>query len=300
MTTAAHRRQFLKLTGLGGVVFASALGFPIFAHAKRRELDFYWVQLSDTHWGFDGPGVNPDARGTLPKAIAAVNALVPQPDFVVFTGDLTHSTDDPAERRRRMAEFRDIVRGLRVRDIRFMLGEHDASLDRGEAYREHFGEPNYAFVHKGIHFIVLDNVSDPAAMLGEAQLAWLGKILGGLRRDAPIVVLTHRPLFDLYPQWDWATRDGARAIELMMPYRHVAVFYGHIHQVHHHVTGHIAHHAAQSLMFALPAPGSMPKRQPVAWDPGAPYKGLGLREIDSDAAEASHRISDRPVRGGGR
>jgi len=30
------------------------------------------------------------------------------------------------------------------------------------------------------------------------------------------------------PQWDWATRDGAQAIELLMPYRNVTVFYGHI------------------------------------------------------------------------
>lgn len=33
-----------------------------------------------------------------------------------------------------------------------------------------------------------------------------------------------------------------------MPFRNVVVFYGHIHQEHHHMTGHIAHHAANSLM----------------------------------------------------
>jgi calcineurin-like phosphoesterase family protein len=300
MACAADRRNFLKLAGLGGVVFASSLGFPLFTQAKQRDRDFYWVQLSDTHWGFDGPAVNPDAKGTLVKAVTAVNALAPQPDFVVFTGDLTHSADDPGERRRRMAEFREIVRALRVPTVRFMPGEHDAALDRGKAYREYFGEPNYVFAHKGIQFIVLDNVSDPAATLGEIQLEWLREHLGRLQHDTPIVVLTHRPLFDLYPQWDWATRDGERAIELLMPYRHVAVFYGHIHQVHHHTTGHIAHHAAQSLMFPLPAPGSVAKRQPVAWDPAAPYKGLGVRSVGSDPASASHRISDQPVRGAGK
>ena len=68
-------------------------------------------------------------------------------------------------------------------------------------------------------------------------------------------MFTHRPLFDLYPQWDWATRDGAQAIELLMPYRNVTVFYGHIHQEHHHMTGHIAHHSAKSLIFPLPRAG---------------------------------------------
>jgi hypothetical protein len=43
------------------------------------------VQLSDAHWAIEGPAVNPDAKGTLPKAIAAVNALPTAPDFVIFT-----------------------------------------------------------------------------------------------------------------------------------------------------------------------------------------------------------------------
>ena len=165
------RRNFLKIASFGGVVFASGLGCA--SRTPRSEADeFYFVQLSDTHWGFKG-APNPDAHVTLPKAVAAVNALDPQPDFIVFTGDLTHTTDDPAERRRRLAEFKKIVSELKNKDLRFMPGEHDASLDRGEAYRELFGAPYYSFDHKGVHFIALDNVSDPAARIGEEQLAWL-------------------------------------------------------------------------------------------------------------------------------
>ena len=51
-----------------------------------------------------------------------------------------------------------------------------------------------------------------------------------------------------------------------MPYPNVTVFYGHIHQEHHYKTGHIAHHAAKGLMYPLPAPGSVPKKQPIRWD----------------------------------
>src|SRR3989449_10058079 len=141
------RRQFLKVAGLGGVVSASGLAPGAEPYAAQDE--FFFVQLSDTHWGFQG-APNPDAAGTLPKAIAAVNALDPQPDFIVFTGDLTHTTDDPAERRRRLTEFRAIVGELKVRDVRFMPGEHDASLDAGAAYREQFGETHYSFDHKGV------------------------------------------------------------------------------------------------------------------------------------------------------
>ncbi len=284
MSRSFDRRDFLRLAGMGGVVFASGLASPGSGAATAYGTDdFHFVQLSDSHWGFEGPP-NPDARGTLPKAVAAVNALAQKPDFIVFTGDLTHTTDDPKVRRQRLTEFRDIVGKLDVKTIHYMPGEHDASLDNGEAFREFFGDTHYTFDHKGVHFIALDNVSDPRAQLGDAQLAWLAADLGKQPADARIVVLTHRPLFDLYPQWDWATRDGAKAIDLLMPFANVTVFYGHIHQENHHLTGHIAHHAATSLMFPLPAPASQPARNPVPWDPAMPYRGLGYRDIEAEGA----------------
>jgi hypothetical protein len=146
-----------------------------------------------------------------------------------------------------------------------------------------------------VHFIVVDNVSDPRALIGDEQLAWLAADLKRLPAEAPIVVFTHRPLFDLAPQWDWATRDGAKAIELLMPFKNVTVFYGHIHQEHHHMTGHIAHHAAKGLMFPLPAPGSQPNRAPLPWNPAEPYKGLGFRGVEADVDETRYSISEYPV-----
>ncbi len=107
-------------------------------------------------------------------------------------------------------------------------------------------------------------------------------------------MLTHRPLFDLMPQWDWATRDGSKAMELLMPYQNVTVFYGHIHQEHHHTTGHIAHHAALSLIFPIVAPGSQPKREPVLWDPERPYRGLGFRTVDA-AKAGGFTLHEEPV-----
>ena len=280
MPAAFDRRDFLRLAGVGaGVVFASGLA-GCAARAGAPATDFHFVQLSDSHWGFNGPAVNPEAGTTLARAVAEVNALPLQPDFIVFTGDLTHTTDDPQERRKRLREFKAIVADLKVRDIHFLPGEHDASLDRGAAFQEFFGPTHYSFDHRGVHFIALDNVSDPAARVGDEQLAWLAKDLATLDKDAPVVVLTHRPLFDLAPQWDWATRDGDQAVAQLMAYSNVTVFYGHIHQQHHHLSGHIAHHAATSLIFPLPAPGSPPRRTPVAWDAARPFRGLGWREVE--------------------
>lgn len=93
-------------------------------------------------------------------------------------------------------------------------------------------------------------------------------------KNARIAAFTHRPLFDLAPQWNGATRDAAEVLEMLMPYANVMVFYGHIHQTHHAMTGHIAHHAARSPMFALPAAGLQPKRLPAPWNAGVPYPGL--------------------------
>src|SRR5207249_3647317 len=170
---------------VAGVVFSSGLRGVSFAAGKSRVENFMFLQMSDLHWGFTGPAVNPDAEGTLDKAIAHVNALPHQPDFIVFTGDLTHTTDDPEDRRKRLAHVRDAVGKLKVKKQRYLAGEHDAALDRAEAFKEFFGETHYTFDHKGVHFIVLDNVSDPTGKLGDEQIQWLRADLGKLDKEAP-------------------------------------------------------------------------------------------------------------------
>jgi len=286
---SVDRRDFLKLTGIAGVTFTAGL-FPGHQASAQAAGDFHFVQISDTHWGFKG-APNPDAEHTLEKAIVTVNGLAQKPDFIVFTGDLTHTTEDGKERRARMKRFKEIVSELNVKDVRFLAGEHDASLDKGEAFKEFFGATHYTFDHKGVHFIALDNVSDPGAKLGNEQLAWLAADLKQHKTDDRIVVLTHRPLFDLVPNWDWTTADGAKAIDLLMPYQNVVVFYGHIHQEHHHMTGHIAHHAAKSLIFPQAAPGDAPRRPPPPpYD--ASLKPLGTRDI---AMSKTVTITEIPV-----
>jgi hypothetical protein len=52
------------------------------------------------------------------------------------------------------------------------------------------------------HFIVIGNVSDPTSSITGPQLQWLSDELNKLDKDSRIIVLTHRPLFDLYPNRD--------------------------------------------------------------------------------------------------
>ena len=295
MSIQGSRRDFLQLVGVGGVVFASGLAGAARGTKKSSvSSDFFFLQLSDTHWGYSG-AFNPEADVTLPRVVDTINRVGVRPDFIVFTGDLTHTTKDGAVRRRRMAEFKQIIGRLRSPALRLLPGEHDAAEDAGRAFEESFGAKHYAFDHKGVHFVALDNVSDTAGAVGAAQIDWLSDDLKTVARDAPIVVLTHRPLFDLSPQWDWATQDGAKVIDVLLPYKNVTVFYGHIHQEHHHATEHIRHHAARSLIFPLPAPGSGGQKVPLPWDPAAPLAGLGHRQVDVEGAARNARLTERPA-----
>ena len=303
----SQRREILRLLGVSGVTFASGLwgcaGRPGEATRGVRGAsesptgnrppgpDFFFLQLSDTHWGYEG-AANPDAARTLRDTIATINAVSLRPRFVIFTGDLTHSTDDPALRRARMKEFKAIVRELAVEELRYLPGEHDAALDGGEAYREFFGDTQYAFQHHGVFFLALDNVSLPGAILGESQLAWLAQEVARVPETAPLVVFAHRPLFDLYPAWEWSTKDGARAVAILQRHPNVSVFYGHIHREHEQRTGTVVHRAARSLVFPLPAPGSVAKKAPLGWDPQSPDHGLGYREVARERS-ALH-VRERP------
>lgn len=324
MTNPTYRRDVLRLAGIGGVVFASSLLRGVTAcssssnaSTKKRgrdggELgqappsgtprgaaqDFFFLQVSDTHWGFSGPMVNPEATMELPSVVRAINASATKPDFLVFTGDLTHNTDDVTVRKQRLNEFKQIVSDLKVPLVKFMPGEHDAAADGGQAFKEVIGDLRWSFDHQGIHFMAIDNVSDPMAMVGAEQLEWLRQDLAGFDAEAPIVVFAHRPLWDLKPEWDWATPDAGKVIELLTPYHNVTVFFGHIHQELHHMTGHIAHHSARSTMFALPTPETPGMRMPVPWDPAHPNAGLGYRSVEAETASAGYGLTEIPVPSG--
>jgi hypothetical protein len=83
---------------------------------------------------------------------------------------------------------------------------------------------------------------------------------------------------------------------LLSPFEKVTVFYGHIHQENQRTTGHIVHHAAKSLIFPMPAPGSAPDHKPLPWDPAQPYRGLGWRDIEVAPKSAEFEIREMPIR----
>ena len=291
-----NRRSFLKITGasLGiGVLYSAYPGarsegemgglFSALGRASGEKVaPFSFVQLSDAHVGFNGP---PDPLGTkaFERAVEMINGLPQRPDLVLFTGDLTHDTEDGDVHVQRMRQFQEISKQIKVPLIKCVPGEHDAGLDGGALYREFFGESHYSFDHRGVHFVALDNVSRAKPEIGAEQLAWLKKDLARFHKTAPIVVFTHRPLFDLRPDWEWFTSDGDDVMNMLSAYDNVTVLYGHIHRDDEHQIGNVHHYAARSLIFAFPDPTTVSgQRKPLPFDKDHPFKNLGIRSVRFD------------------
>ena len=291
--SATDRRKFLKIAGtsLGiGLLYSayplarsqgeaghvfSALG----KSAGEKVTPFSFIQLSDAHVGFNGP---PDPLGTkaFERAVDMINALPQRPDLVLFTGDLTHDTEDRNVHVQRMKQFQEISKRINVPLIKCVPGEHDAGLDGGALYREFFGESFYSFDHRGVHFVALDNVSRPKPEVGAEQVAWLKKDLARFSKSAPIVVFTHRPLFDLRPDWEWFTSDGDDVMNVLSAYDNVTVLYGHIHRDDEHETGGVHHYGARSLIFGFPDPNANTgPRKAMPFDKDHPFKNLGIRTV---------------------
>jgi predicted phosphodiesterase len=272
-----------------GVVYEFA---PLFAHSadagaitnyfKRvngeAPASFTFAQFSDPHVGFQGP---PDPLGTkaFENAVELMNKSAQRPDFVLFTGDLTHDAESRDAHAQRMQLFKSIAGRINTSAVHTVPGENDAALDGGVLYREHFGESHYSFDHKGVHFVALDNVSRGRPEVGPDQLAWLKADVARFPKTAPIVVFTHRPLFDLKPEWEWFTADGDDVMNVLAPYENVTVLYGHIHRHHFQQNGKVRHYAARSLIFAFNDPATNADKKQLPFNKDDPFKELGIRQV---------------------
>jgi hypothetical protein len=89
-----ERSQSLSLSAAGRETDFAA-GLPgISQGGQCKTSSARLSRLSGSHWGYRGPD-NPDAAVTLSKTLASVKALEVRPDFIAFTGNLTHTTGDP-------------------------------------------------------------------------------------------------------------------------------------------------------------------------------------------------------------
>jgi len=295
------RRQFLKCmawVGTGavwtmssGVLSGSPLG------AMHRGAGLRFVQISDSHIGFDKPA-NTDVTATLRAAIAKIKAEPEQPSFVLHTGDLTHLSK-PAQ----FDTLQQVMSELAL-PVFYVPGEHDVLEDDGKSYLQRFGRGTqgagwHSFDQNGIHFIGLVNVVDLKAgglgTLGPAQLEWLEKDVKRLKSSTPIVVFAHIPLWSVYPDWGWGTDDSARALSSLKRFGSVSVLNGHIHQVMQKVEGHVTFHTAMSTAFPQPAPGSAPSPGPMKVPDDRLRTLLGLSRVSFHEVNHPIAITDVPL-----
>jgi 3',5'-cyclic AMP phosphodiesterase CpdA len=301
-----RRRDFLKCSAWAGagVVWTFSAGIPRalalggagdMHEAHLAKQDFHFVQISDTHVGFN-KDANPEPLKTLQLGIDKIKALASQPALILHTGDISHLSKaeefDTADQ---------ILKQLPA-PIHYVPGEHDV-LDEGQgkAYLARYGKGTqgkgwYSFDDHGVHFIALINVLDfqagHLATLGADQLKWLADDLRAVQSSTPIVVFSHIPLWTVYAPWGWGTEDGANALALLRNYGSVTVLNGHIHQVIQKVEGNLTFHTARSTAYPQPEPGQAPAPGPMKVASDQLRSFLGISDVKTVAGNHALALID--------
>ena len=304
------RRGFLKCmawAGTGVVWTIASSGLPTSrafgqtahsktAHNKTGKGDLHFLQISDSHMGFNKPA-NPDVSGTLQAAVDKINGLPDAPEFMIHTGDITHSSK-PEE----FDTVQQILKGAHTKQIFYVPGEHDTNIDDGKQYMERYGKGTkgtgwYSFNHKGVHFVGLNNVVQVEGMgkLGGEQLEWLEGDLKSVSNSTPVVLFAHIPLWTVYPDWGWATQDSEQAMSYLKRFGSVTFPNGHIHQVLQKVEGNATFHTAMSTAFPQPAPGTAPAPGPMKVPAERLRSVLGLTDVHYVAQSHSLAVVDSPL-----
>ncbi len=299
------RRSFLKLSAAAAAAaMAEGVAFHFHSYQPVRVAraasggtpEFTFAYISDSH--LYKRDLNDRFVRQLLRAVDDINHLSPQPDFVLYGGDLAQ-LGQPLE----LELGAQILKNLKA-PVRMMVGEHDWFLDMGEKWRGLFGEPTYSFDHKGVHFVVLhsvmeddfwtergmtpkermqtvaglDNGIQSRFKVGAEQRSWLDNDLRSYSNDAPIIVFSHSPLYKYYRPWNFWTDDAEDVQAILARFSRVAVVHGHTHQLLTHRIGNIHFHGMLSTAWPWPyAPEGLPALtvQMNRADPFNPNDGLG-------------------------
>jgi 3',5'-cyclic-AMP phosphodiesterase len=300
------RRSFLKVSAAAfGAVAAQGLVPPhsfqpiSVAHAQTptgKAERFRIAYISDSHL-YDRT-LNDRFINALMRAVDDVNAMDPQPDFVLYGGDLAQ-----LGQAKELELGAQILKNLKA-PMRIMVGEHDWYLDMGEKWKALFGAPNYTFEHKGVQFVVLnsiiekdfwtargltpmqrmqtvaglDNGVQSPFSVGDEQRAWLAEQLKAVPSSKPLIVFSHSPLYKLYKPWNFWTDDAEQVQAILRRFRSVVVVHGHTHQLLTQRIGNIHFHGMLSTAWPWPyAPEGMPELtvQMSRPDPFNPNDGCG-------------------------
>ena len=300
------RRGFLRVSGgAAAAAVAAGVGFPFssflpinvaYADAGGGLQGFNFAYISDSH--LYAKKTNERFVRQLLRAVDDVNSLDPQPDFVLYGGDLAQ-----LGRKEELDLGAQILKALKA-PVRMMVGEHDWYFDMGQRWNALFGAETYSFDHKGVHFVVLmsvqekdfwtarglspaermhtvaglDNALQSAFEVGAPQREWLKKDLENVPASTPLIVFSHSPLYKLYRPWNFWTDDAEDVQAILQRFDRVTVLHGHTHQVLTNRIGNIQFHGMLSTAWPWPyAPQGLPALtvQMNRPNPFNPADGLG-------------------------
>ncbi len=308
------RRGFMRVAGLSAGI-AAGLGlrtphsFQLVEVAEAAgggpgsgdKNKFTFAYISDTH--LYKKELNDRFVRSILKAVDDVNSLDPQPDFVLFGGDLAQ-----LGKKEELKLGAEILKSVKA-PVKMMVGEHDWFLDMGEYWKELFGAPQYSFDHKGVHFVTLmsvnekdfwterkltpeermgivaglDNGIQSRFEVGAEGRNWLKADLARVDKKTPLVVFSHSPLYKYYRPWNFWTEDADDLQAMLRPYEKVTVIHGHTHQMLSNQIGNISFHGMLSTAWPWPyAPEGLPKLtvQMNRADPFSNFDGCGDGRFD--------------------
>lgn len=299
---AMSRRQLIRHTAwfgaavgfavVGGEVISHVGGTALAEHAQGRPT-LRFAQVSDSHLGFNG-APNPNVADTFGNAIDRINNLGYAPDFVIHTGDITHLSS-PGQ----FDQAKQMLSGLKTPHVFTVPGEHDSFDDAGQKYRSVFGAGSrgdgwYSFDIAGVHVIALVNTLNLKKLghLGADQLEFVEKDVAGLSSDTPIIVISHIPLFAMYPDWGWGTDDAVQALGYLRRFSSVTCLNGHVHQLFSKMEGNVTFYSGTTTAFPLPHPGDGPAPKPVTLPAGKLRDALGIREVSYTKGQSSFALKE--------
>jgi 3',5'-cyclic-AMP phosphodiesterase len=309
----SSRRQFMGLAGKAGLstflaqAVGANLGLVTIASAqtgRRAVTPFRFAIISDPHL-YSAQDHVFDRQ--LEDAVAQVNAMKTQPDFVLITGDVSHhgTADQIAKGKRILSKLKAPIKSI--------PGEHDWYLDMGAAWRGAFGSETWSFDHKGVHFIGMNSILVPdfwtAAKLTpeqrrdwfmplnspvpgvwgvhEKQLDWLEKDVAKVSADTPVVVFTHSPLWDYYPRWNFQVSDSKQVRDILGKFVNVMAYHGHVHHTVYNKIGNLTSIGTMSTSWPWPYPPielPYPEWQQNRADPSNTSDGMGSASIAIDSS----------------
>ena len=296
------RRQLIRHTAwfgaavgfavVGGEVISHVGGTALAEHAQGRPT-LRFAQVSDSHLGFSG-APNPNVADTFGNAIDRINNLGYAPDFVIHTGDITHLSS-PGQ----FDQAKQMLSGLKTPHVLTVPGEHDSVDDAGQKYRSVFGAGSrgdgwYSFDIAGVHVIALVNTLNLKKLghLGADQLEFVEKDVAGLSNDTPIIVISHIPLFAMYPDWGWGTDDAVQALGYLRRFSSVTCLNGHVHQLFSKTEGNVTFYSGTTTAYPLPHPGDGTAPKPVTLPAGKLRDALGIREVSYTKGQSSLALKE--------